>query len=198
MIFTSQAFLIIHELIRQWLTPIWRSLGFSSKIQNVFHLRSNTCILISFAQYILFHFTILIHSNTYIPPIILNFYRKISKRTTTQYLRFIYILGSSWTRWTTRIVKQSSRIWNGNSNSPTNLSFVENGCCPFVLVFFFRVFRNTECRLYTRKYTYNVTLNKNATLHNLALFSTTNHTCNVTKNRNVTMHKLLNACEHTM
>lgn len=64
--------------------------------------------------------------------------------------------------------------------------------------FFFRVFRNTECRLYTRKYTYNVTLNKNATLHNLALFSTTNHTCNVTKNRNVTMHKLLNACKHTM
>ena len=48
------------------------------------------------------------------------------------------------------------------------------------VVFFFRVFRNTECRLYTRKHTYNVTLNKNATLHNLALFSTTNHTCNVT------------------
>ena len=68
-------------------------------------------------------------------------------------------------------------------------------CCFFVFVFF--VILNADC-IRENKHTYNVTLNKNATLHNLALFSTTNHTCNVTKNRDVTMHKLLNACEHTM
>ena len=52
--------------------------------------------------------------------------------------------------------------------------------CLFVFFFVFFVTLNADCIRENIQSPYNVTLSKNATLHNLALFSTTNHTCNVT------------------